>query len=311
MPLHSLFNLLYRKVSKAASAYKEVPVYEPTGAEDAKRLKNAKYGDWTMVQDLTRVGLFRSGEVPQSILGTAMNVHDQWNEQAGNPRALAGLGPQSPTATQDQIIQQQVSQRIAKMQYRVVKFTQEICEALLEMVWDDAFEVVPNEMEYEDTGVSLPANLPRSMGGAAWTPGDREGDKTDYALSVRPYSMVYQSPQERMAKLEARVGRFMELLPALQAAGGNIDVQELANTYAEFDDEPRIKKLITFQQPSVQEQAEETKMPGHTVRENVRKNVPTGGTPESRSNTMQQMMFANAGQANQGQVQGVIRPGGV
>ena len=84
----------------------------------------------------------------------------------------------------------------------------------------------------------------------------------------------------------------------LTQAGGQIDIQELTEQYAELMDMPRLRSLIKFDQPGEERPKPEPSQPeqgqakpAHTVKETVRRSVPTGGTEQARSNVMQQVLM--------------------
>lgn len=89
----------------------------------------------------------------------------------------------------------------------------------------------------------------------------------------------------------------------LMESGGQIDFQELTNLYAELLDIPRLKEVVRFEEPKQNRPGPSPEQPPqarHTVRENVRRSVPTGGTAGARSQVMQQVL--NGGQPNQQQM---------
>ena len=63
---------------------------------------------------------------------------------------------------------------------------------------------------------------------------------------------------------------------------------------------PEIKSLITFAAPAEMLGGDQNtvRSPSHTVRENVRKNVGTGGTAEARSNSLIRDLMSGASSTN-------------
>ena len=86
----------------------------------------------------------------------------------------------------------------------------------------------------------------------------------------------------------------MPLMPNIQEMGGMLDAQELVELYAELMDLPRLKDIIKFQEPKeyrpMANPQEPPQKPQVTVRENIRRSVPTGGTSGARANVMQQVL---------------------
>ena len=89
----------------------------------------------------------------------------------------------------------------------------------------------------------------------------------------------------------------------MQQYGGTIDIQEIVEMYADLMDMPRLKQIVKFQEQKQDRPGPTPQQPGqasHTVRESVRRSVPTGGTENARSNVMQQVL--QGGQPNQQQM---------
>ena len=89
----------------------------------------------------------------------------------------------------------------------------------------------------------------------------------------------------------------------MEQYGGQIDIQALTDIYADLMDMPRLRSIIMFEEPKEDRPGptpEAPPQPAHTVRESVRKSVPTGGNDQSRSNVMQQIL--QGGQPNQQQM---------
>ena len=84
------------------------------------------------------------------------------------------------------------------------------------------------------------------------------------------------------------------MLPNIQEAGGMIDAQELIELYAELMDVPRLKNIVKFEEPKqdrpLANPAEPPEKPQVSVRESIRRSVPTGGTSGARANVMQQVL---------------------
>jgi hypothetical protein len=298
-PLHRLSNALLRKLARQANAQKLIPFYTPGADDDARRLSDAQDRQFTKVRDKDSVGVLNmNGADPgnQAFLQALFGI---FNTAAGNPSVLAGLGPQSPTATQDQMISQAAGQRVSKMQMRTAEFAAGICKHLGWHMWDDQQLQVPGQMEIPGTDISVEAN---------WNPDHRDGDFLDYNFEVVPYSMSYQSPSEQMqAMTGAIMNVFMPLMqtPQAQQAGMAIDVQVLVEEFAMLMNLPRLPKLITFSAPlpsdGAMDQSHDRSKPPVTTRNVVRRSAPGGDSPEMR--TQELMTQARQQGFNQPQLQ--------
>ena len=292
-PLNDIINGLLRKQKRQAQRQKDIPFYQDGAHEDAQRLQRAADGEWTRVSNPESVNVLKMGGVDQQNQAFSMAMQEQFDRMAGNLQMMAGLGPSSETATQDKLIHGAVSKREANMQYRVVDFTSEICKDLGWLLWND--EVTERENNFELEGAQFQS---------AWTPEHREGDFLQYNFDVEPYSMMYKSPSERLNNITQYITQIaMPMQENMMQSGGSIDFEELTNLYSELLDIPRLKQVIRFDDPKDDRPGPSPQQPpqaSHTVEENVRRSVPTGGTPASRSHVMQQVL--NGGQPNQQQM---------
>lgn len=307
--LHELYNGLVRKQARQAKRQKTNPIYRPNASEDANRLKKYSDGEWVKVQDPKAVGVIQQGGVDQSNVAFSMSVFDLFDRQAGNLSAMLGLGPQASTLGQEQLIYQSVSRKEAKMQSRVHAFTASVIEALGMLMWNDVMLEIPSSVDVSSNGLGVYVDM-------SWTPETREGDFWQYNFDIHRASMNYESPQVRMQKMEAAVAQILQMYPILQASGGTIDVQELVKQIAESRNIPELENVVTFSGPPAHmrpgpqgETSQVPQMPQQTTRNYVRRNVPTGGTPQARSMAMQDVLL-NAGRTNQQQRNVLARPAG-
>ena len=292
-PLHDLINGLLRKQRRQAQRQKDIPFYQAGHQDDARRIEKASDGEWTRVDNPDSVNVMKMGGVDPQNQAFSHSMKDTYDRMAGNLQMMAGLGPQSDTLGQDKLIHGAVTKREANMQYRVVDFTSRICRDLGSLLWQDQVLEIPQD--FETSGIKVRAD---------WNPEVREGDFIDYNFEIEPFSMMYKSPSERMQGISSFVTQIaLPMEGMMQQYGGTIDIQELVEMYAELMDMPRLKQIVKFEAPKDDRPGPTPQHPAkasHTVRESGRRSVPTGGTAESRSNVMQQVL--QGGQPNQQQM---------
>jgi hypothetical protein len=122
--------------------------------------------------------------------------------------------------------------------------------------------------------------------------------------------MRYRSPSERANRLLGLLEKLAPLWPLMEASGATLDARELIDLLSDNFDQPEIARVITFldqQQMGPGGPSHDATQSPVTRRENVRRNIPTGGTQESRSNIMQQVL-RGGGQANGQQMASMARP---
>lgn len=297
-PLHDFYNKLMRKIRENAEIWKVVPTFPPGEEDQAKRLQGAKTGVWTQARSPEQMKVFEIGGINAEMFAFALGLEDRFDRMAGNLRAMGGLGTQAETLGQEEIIQQNVSGQAADFQFQVVKFAAEIATDLGYMMWNDGFLKIPSSIEVPGTGVHVDSS---------WNPDYRLGAFNEYDFKVEPYSMVYQTPTQKVQKVYRVLQRIAPLWPMFQAAGATIDVEELLSLIGEYEDLPEIQRIVSFaieqQQMGTQHEATQAPM---TQRENIRRNIPTGGTAESRNGILQQVLMGG-GQTTPSQRQSMTR----
>jgi len=302
MGLHLLYNGLLRKQARQAKRQKVNPTYRPSAADDADRMRKVSDGDWVKVSDPAGISVVSQGGVDQTNVAFSIAVLDLFDRQAGNLKAMAGLGQQAATLGQEELIYSAASRKEAKMQYRVHDFTSRVMQAIGNLMWNDSTMERQKQVELgSSSGIFTDIS---------WTPDKREGDFWQYNFEIEPYSMNYEPPEAKAQKMQQIMQQIQNLYPILQASGGNVDVQELIRHYADTMQMPELANVITFSNPPTVERSEPTgsraRMPQQTSRTYVRKNIATGGTAEARSSTLQQALL-QGGQANQQQMATLTR----
>lgn len=281
--LHLLANALFRKHARQAERQKDVTAY--MGDEsDARQVKNAQDGGMVRMKNPDLIQQLKYGGVDQITLAFSQIVDGVFSRMAGNLDAKAGLGPQSGTARQDELIHGSVSRSEAKMQQGTLEFVTDISERLGHMLWGD--RALSLQGSIQEPGMLYPVD-------ASWTPLDREGDLIQYGLTIEPYSMSFRSPQERLAGI---FGSLNAMAPYLQMSGATVDAQALAGIVQELTNEPRLGQLIQFGDPLMMQQMamqgggpEADSGPNETIR----KNVSTQGSPDSQRTINVQSLTGN------------------
>ena len=187
----------------------------------------------------------------QAFVGNMIQLFDR---MGGNIQAMLGLGAQADTAAQEQLIHNASSRKESQMQNKVFDGLRSVVRDLGLMLWDDQFKTIPALMEVPGTsGFQVESN---------WTPEDREGNFIDYNFDIDIFSMVYQTPGQRIRTISQVLNNiFIPLSPFITQQGGTIDVAELANIYSEMTNEPRIKHVVRFDQPSPADVGPQTELP--------------------------------------------------
>ena len=160
---------------------------------------------------------------------------------AGNLDSLGGLSAQSATASQDKLLNEAASARVAAMSARTADFAKEIFERLAWYVWTDPVRVRKSAGFYSkilDIGEDK-----------LWTPETRDGDFVDYNFSIDAFSMQDDSPAMRMQKLNETMQNFVyPMLQQLTEQGAIIDMQTLLDYIAKNSNQPILSEIVRFQE---------------------------------------------------------------
>lgn len=276
LDLHEASNSSLRKIIRVSNRLKELSLVRSGAAEDGERVRTADDGDMIPVDDPRNVGqVVMSGQHLQTLIALFTQFKGLFSEQGGNLELLSGAGPQSKTATQDELLNQNATAGVADLQERTIAFVAATMKSLLWYWWHDPQQVMT-------TSFSLPG-LPNVAVPRQVTPQQRQqGRFEDLQIRVDPYSLRYQSPQQRLATLNQVMMQVISpLLPLLQQQGINVDMQAYLQLVARYADMPDLQDILTITQPPATGQdssgagAGQPRMPAASQRTYTRENVST------------------------------------
>lgn len=285
--LHLSANRLYRKSIRQAENLKEVTAVAGSATEDGQRVLNAVDGEMLTVDNPERIKqLITGGQTTQSIHLMATELRDLFSRMGMNLELLGGNAPQSKTATQDQMLNQNASAGIADLQDRVVSWVSKVGKSLL-WYWHHHPTRV---MAIEEPFPGMPEEkLLRFV-----TPEQRASVPFDQiALKVDPYSLRYKTPEQRAMEMTQTMQNVITpLAPLLMQQGIGIDMNAFLRDLGKLTDQPNMRDWLTFQAPPEMQEAGATEMPhdqtlpGATSREYVRRNVGQAQSGQARDQHM-------------------------
>lgn len=289
--MHDLQNRLHRRMEADSDAHRVVNVYPPSMHDDAQRLQTAERNSWQRGTSPEQIKQFEMGGVDQRDMALATFLQGEYDRFAGNLQAMGGLGAQASTVGQEELIHGQLSKNVADMRLAVVMFASDCILDLGRLMWEDQTLELHTSMPVGSSGIQVTSD---------WTPDYRMGDFEDYEFRVEPYSMVFKTPQQHIQEYFQVLREIAPLWPMFQASGATLNVQVLVDEMARLMNKPEIKQLITFATPAEMLGGDQNtvRSPAHTTRENVRRNVPTGGTAENRNASLIQSLMGNKSQLN-------------
>lgn len=300
--MHDLQNRLHRRMEEDSDAHRTVNVYPPSMADDAERLRTAERNSWQRGQSPEQIKQFEMGGVDQRDMALATFLQQEYDRFAGNLQAMGGLGAQASTVGQEELIHGSVTKNVADMRMAVIGFASECILDLGRLMWEDQNLELTTSMDVADTGIFVDSS---------WSPDLRVGNFEDYEFRVEPYSMVFKTPEQKLQELFQVLREVAPLWPMFQASGATLDAEAIVNEIARLKNRPEFNQFITFANSTGMLGGDENtiRQSPVTTRETIRRNVPTGGTAESRANAMIQSLMGGKPQLNAQQRAAMERPG--
>jgi hypothetical protein len=235
--LHDIVNLLYRKLGRQAERQKTVYGYNDEA--DTTRIKDAADGEAVLVSSPQSGQEMSLGGINRENLAFAVHVKDLFGYLAGNLDLLGGLGAQSPTATQDELLQANASRRLSSMQSRTTGFTTAVVRSLAWYLWEDQF--------FRARGTKRAHNREYEV---EFSPEQREGDYLDYNFTIEPYSMTEKTPGQRLQIVEHLFQNYLiPFAPQIAEVGGAVDWRGFLELYAKLNNMNELNDIMTFRSP--------------------------------------------------------------
>lgn len=281
-----LINNIMRKQARRAANQKQGIIYNASGADTARRIKQS--GDDELWQgDPSTVAPFATGGINASLqqfLGECITLTD---DMAGNLKAILGQGPQADTATQEELIHSANNRMIGHMQTRVLGSTRKLVRSLALELWHDQFKTIAARLPVE--------GAPKYRFDATWRPGEREGNFLDYNFDINVFSFNWQAPGAQLSEfLNLFTNVFMPLEQQMAAQGGTMNLSLLVRKVAEMTNKPWINDFISFNGAPIEAQQPKaeingSKKPANTTRTYNRRSSSNGVERQMRAATWQSM----------------------
>ncbi len=296
--LHLAANRAYRKVLNMSERTKENTIFTGASTEDQKRLNDAEDGYAVRVDRPDSFKqVIQGGTALQMVLPVVLETINRFSQFAGNLDILGGLSPQSKTAHQDAMLNENSSRTMTDMQDRTTSFTSQVLTSLCWYWWHDPYLV-------QKTAFTLPG-IQRQYTRQVTPQMRRQGRFDDLQIKVDPYSAQPSTPDSRLkGVMEVMTQVAMPMMSLLQQQGVNIDMNRLMQLIGELRDQPELAEVFTIQEPPEQQTAkggggEEPGMPQSTTRNYVRESMPGRTQRGNDMNMASAMLGVNPGGAPQ------------
>jgi hypothetical protein len=238
------------------------------------------------MRDPTSVAEFTFNGPDQSLLGMLLQTRELASIIGGNTDVLSGLGAQTPTATQEEMVTQNAGGKIALHEVDTADFQVEVFEAIRWYLYHEQHEPVPIVGQVEGTDITFSETF--SAEKAAAMP----GEFSSFLMKIEPYTNIYRSPDQRFQSLLALWERL--ILPGVQLGvlDKTPDLSRLLEIAAQYLDMPEVRGLLRAIAPEEQQLAGEARQSPTTTRNYVRRSAPG---PTRSGNAMQAMQMMGAG----------------
>ena len=301
--LHEIVNGLYRKLERQSQRQKTVAVARGEDSEDAETLRQASDGEVVGVNNPDAIQEKRMGGIDQQNFGFMLQSKQLFSWLAGNLDSLGGLGASSETVGQDAMLQASNSRRLSAMQDQVLLFTKKVLSDFGYWVWTDPLETYQAILKEEGMNTIVDTLKPV----------ERESHSFwHHEVDVKPYSMSFQSPGERLSVINQIVqGVVLPSLPMLEQQGMQFNIDKLMELYSRYADLPELMEIVTpvqqlpgqAGQPVLPPDAPDSETrrsaggPSHTVNERISR---PGATQQGADQALvQNLMGGNPQQSEQ------------
>lgn len=302
--LADLGNSLFRKLDRQARRQKKVLPVQGASDKDIMELNKTPDGMAFRCDGAPPAEVSYGGPSPENIAFFQM-VQSLFDFFGGNLALLGGRAPQSKTAAQDKMLNENASAGIGDLQDTTTVFTSQVLGALNWFWWHDPFLEMRSQLMIDPSLAPMNRTLrPRERQRSKWS---------DLNVKVDPYSMRFQTPEGRLAAIMGLMQTIViPLMPMLQQQGVTVDLHEFLKMWSEMSDQPDVDRFISMQEPPPTEDgpagpSHEAKPGGGapTERRYIRENIPartdrgdaqhrmnsllgvkTGGAPEQNGSAM-------------------------
>lgn len=276
--LHELANALFRKLGRQADSQKTVQGFPGGHDESVSDFKAARDGDGIRYSG-GKPEVLKAGGIDQTTLQFFLQCRDLYSYFAGNMDTLGGLSPQAETLGQDRLLSEAAGAQMRDMAGRTVDAIKIVFRTLAWYEWHDPVKRRILDKKLPGTDFSIPVE---------WNRKARQGKFDVFDLDIDVFSLQDNSPGLRLQKLGMVWQQYvLPMLPAIQQAGGELDIQFLLDTIGKYSDLPELKRIVTFTQESPPPGGNQPPTaPANTTRTYERVGRP-GMTDRGKSNSLQ------------------------
>lgn len=287
MDLHELANNLFTKNMRQATLFKKVVVAPPEALKDGELFRQSVDGEYILSANADRVGEKSFHGSDPNTMAMYMEARAEANRFGGNLDAMGGLGPQSDTLGQDQLIAGAANERLAAMDEKKNKFVTGIVRHLAWNYYTDPVTTYRIPKRVAGTNMEI---------ATSFTPEQRTGDFLMFNFDIQAFSMSQRGPAQILQALRTLVNEFLGPMGGMiQQQGGNINAEMIVKKAADallIDDLDMLVEFPADGPPQGPDMMDGAQKPAITTRRYVRVNRP-GTTSQGRDHAMANALMGN------------------
>jgi hypothetical protein len=240
MDLHDITNRNFVKASQQADRQKSILAVPGSAADDGERIVESEDGQAIYIEGNGKCEEYTYGGANDKTLAMALQAKALADYFGGNLSSLAGLGAQSRTVGQDELLANSASSQVRDMQETVSEFRTGALQSMAWWLWTDPLSDYNLLKSIEGTPYSIPIRF---------TQDQKKGRFFDYNFKVNPFSEPARSPTEKAQSLIQWVEQvLMPSLPMRMQQGQTVDWEFFDKTCARYLHTPEIARINVYTQ---------------------------------------------------------------
>ena len=259
--LHELVNSNYKKLEDQAKLQKEINLVVSSNVDDGEKIRKEPNGGYVVVTNANAVIPSRFGGPDQNLFSFTLNAIDQFKVGAGNLENQLGQGAQADTLGQEQMIGAAVGTIKGFFQARFGSAVEKIMREIARLLWQDQLTSIPGSHTIPGTRITVddswlgaleedsrPTKIVKdSDGNEQEVPADFD----DFDVMIDPYSMRYQSPEQRSGRIRATFQEIVAGAPIFATQGVQPDAMAYLTKLSRYENMPEYLELVTANNPPV------------------------------------------------------------
>lgn len=282
-------NSMLRKLIRQAERFKQLDLFSGQADEDMKKIREADDGETVQCSRPNDIKPWMSTPPNPQLFALMLQFKQLHNQVCGNLEVIAGLARQAGTAAQESQLNANAVATVDAMQRVSVSRTSKVMEDMLWYWWHDRtgemndyyrLDSDPNEGVFRTVG-------PEERSGLKWE---------DLECQVDPYSMVSDTPANRLQHIRSLVNMAIPIAPFLSQQGTMLDAQFWLKKEGEYANNPDVVELFKLGEPQESGEGEPDQLGQSPVtsRTYTRKSESEATQDGEERDMIQKMMGAGA-----------------